>query len=848
MRASRTHREAVLEKQAEAARPTPVPLTEELLKENTLEDCATVKSVELLFTSFSAMPGLEACAQLQELTIISARLQRVPPELAHVRHSLRRLCLATNEIRLIEHLEGMASLESVQLQENLIARAAGLEGCPALRRLWLSSNKITSLAGLGQLLELRELWLQNNPIETLGNALAPLRNLQVLSLAATRISSLEQLRPIQERHARGRSARAVHAAPRSTHGQSRAQAVPTLLDLAFEDVYFGAAPIVDQPSYAPSALQMLGQERARRPIAVLDGRRIAERERSSAEEHFLQRSIKFAERVDLIKQEGERELHALELQRQESAAELRQMKTSLTKAYTLLKAKVHRRSLHLARRCAQVTARRQVMEGLRMMREEEEAFLQAHERSSAQLREALAELRVQYEEEVRQLAAREAQRQGERERKLARLQQVSEAMSLVGSQLLEAQLASNGRLFAEILPHGDPQLAFVKAKVEAESVVDNDSQERKASDGRGVEGGRGGDGNSGAALSTALEFELICCYRFYHMAPHAATVAAADAAQEEEATPHPHVVSGRWMWCCAPLDQLLQLAVRGSDGGDVSPSLHARLSPAVSIRLAAPPAETPARPAGDSHDAAGPPSERHGRASHERAGAYAALLCQLEEVKSGKKNGKPSTRKRVVGEYLVLYDIIATQEDYKQEDTLSLLDNFASEMLGNCAAAEHSPSRKSTWQQQEQQAAAATIVRENTRAAQQAEQSAGLVAIEARVDAEFRAHQLRLWQLVHPQTANNLEESGRRIADLQARLAETYEQIRYERAEQLSLRTQLEARPVHMPRASCRTDDALVSAMRAARTSIAAAVRVHSSSQSHICTHACIVWYPEACC
>lgn len=40
------------------------------------------------------------------------------------------------------------------------------------------------------------------------------------------------------------------------------QELSTLIDLAFEDVYYGAAPIVDEPSYWPFALHTLSQERA----------------------------------------------------------------------------------------------------------------------------------------------------------------------------------------------------------------------------------------------------------------------------------------------------------------------------------------------------------------------------------------------------------------------------------------------------------------------------------------------------------------------------------------------------------------------------------------------------------
>ena len=260
----RTHRQYVEDKQAAAAneRPNPVVLTEQLIQENTLEPCSSCRTVELLFIAIGEMPGLQACTKLQELTIMHARLPKMPPELQMLRSTLRRLSLANNEIRSIEHLDGMAKLHSLFLQENRITTFHGLDGCPGLQRLWLANNQISSASTLpaAQLGELRELWLQANPIEGV-EGIPGLRNLQVLSLAGTRIRSLEQLAPLVQLHG--------------------------LFDLAFEDGYYGAAPVVDEPSYVASALRSLKQ------LGVLDGRTIVERQRSDAEEEFLQRSLRF---------------------------------------------------------------------------------------------------------------------------------------------------------------------------------------------------------------------------------------------------------------------------------------------------------------------------------------------------------------------------------------------------------------------------------------------------------------------------------------------------------------------------------------------------------------------------
>lgn len=190
----RTHREYVESKQGDAVRPTPATLTQQLIEENTLEACEKCRVVELLFIALAEMPGLQACTRLQELTIMHARLTQMPPELQLLKNTLRRLSLATNEIRAIEHLDGMAKLHTLFLHDNRISSCEGLGGCPGLQRLWLSTNSITSASTLpvSELGELRELWLQANPIESV-EGIPELRNLQVLSLAGTRIRSLEQI-------------------------------------------------------------------------------------------------------------------------------------------------------------------------------------------------------------------------------------------------------------------------------------------------------------------------------------------------------------------------------------------------------------------------------------------------------------------------------------------------------------------------------------------------------------------------------------------------------------------------------------------------------------------------------
>jgi hypothetical protein len=256
--ARRSHRDAVYDKAADASRPEPVPLTEELCVQVVGEHPRSARVIELLFTSLEPLPALLCCEQLQELTLMHARMRRMPPELQHLRPSLRRLSLGGNEIEVIEHLDGMVRLHSLFLHDNRIRSPAGLRGCAALQRLWLSGNRIESLGNdLGHLTVLRELWLQANPLES-PSGLEGLASLQVLSLAGTRVSSLAQLELLRP--------------------------VTALFDLALDDGHYGPAPLVSVEGYTSHAIHLLPQ------LGVLDGRAIAANSRSGADEVLLRYS------------------------------------------------------------------------------------------------------------------------------------------------------------------------------------------------------------------------------------------------------------------------------------------------------------------------------------------------------------------------------------------------------------------------------------------------------------------------------------------------------------------------------------------------------------------------------
>ena len=195
-------------------------------------------------------------------------------------------------------------------------------------------------------------------------------------------------------------------------------------------------------SEKPAALRSLKQ------LGVLDGRTIVERQRSDAEEEFLQRSLRFNVEVDRLKKDAASVLAALDRERQSSAAGLRSLRTA------------HSRSV--AQLHALVTA------GQEEMRKQEEGFLAAHAGSRAELRSVITQLKLEYNAEVERIAAAETERIHVCRRRLALLKSRSDALAATRQAVATAEMAGEGRLYAEPVERSDPQYAFVRARAEAE--------------------------------------------------------------------------------------------------------------------------------------------------------------------------------------------------------------------------------------------------------------------------------------------------------------------------------------------------------------------------------------------
>ena len=142
-------------------------------------------------------------------------------------------------------------------------------------------------------------------------------------------------------------------------------------------------------------------------------------------------------------------------------------------------------------------------------------------------------------------------------------------------------------------------------------------------------------------------------------------------------------------------------------------------------------------------------------------------------------------------------------------------------MAEAAAAARHA-------EEEEKAAVAAAVARSQSAAAKQAGEHALLLQLERCADEAFRAHEYRVWQAAHPQTAAMLEKSNERIRGLQQQLAGTYEQIRAEQATQLQLKAQIEQRTGHLQTAAAnRAETMLEQALKSARSQIVVAAAAY---------------------
>ncbi|KAI9706774.1 MAG: Protein phosphatase 1 regulatory subunit sds22 [Bogoriella megaspora] len=105
---------------------------------------------------------------------------------------LTTLDLSFNKIKHIKNLDHLKKLKDLYFVQNKIQTIENLEGLSVLRNLELGANRIREIQNLDTLTSLEELWLGKNKITELKN-LDTLTNLKILSIQSNRLTSLSGL-------------------------------------------------------------------------------------------------------------------------------------------------------------------------------------------------------------------------------------------------------------------------------------------------------------------------------------------------------------------------------------------------------------------------------------------------------------------------------------------------------------------------------------------------------------------------------------------------------------------------------------------------------------------------------
>ncbi|CAM9831568.1 unnamed protein product, partial [Laminaria digitata] len=171
--------------------------------------------------------------------------------------------------------------------------------CPSLRRLWLFSNRISTMEGLHHCGALRELWLHDNGITTV-TGVQSLVHLQTLGLAGNPIGGVRHL--------------------------SGLRGLPSLVDLALNDVHFGACPVVTEEGYRSFVMCSLRQVRR------LDGLEVMEADRADAEQKYEEEALAYQERLEEIERRRVGEIRQAEMVRDGSAERGSEVKAEMMKA------------------------------------------------------------------------------------------------------------------------------------------------------------------------------------------------------------------------------------------------------------------------------------------------------------------------------------------------------------------------------------------------------------------------------------------------------------------------------------------------------------------------------------
>ncbi|CAM9713060.1 unnamed protein product [Chrysoparadoxa australica] len=349
-------------------------LTSDLITFATGEnDLGRLEEIEIIFNTVTEIghAGLEYCHALRSLSLIDCNLKRIS-HLQPVSATLVSLCLVDQRITKMEGL-CLPQLRELFLQQNRIRKLEGLEGCPHLQRLWLFSNNIPKIEGLYGCGSLRELWLQENHIAKV-EGLESLVQLQNLNLAGNPIKSRQCIASLSR--------------------------LPCLVNLAFDDVHFGACPVSKMEGYRTFAICSL------KGIKRLDGTDVVDKDRANAEEVCMKQVVAFHDKVEAIQRAREQEIAAVELRRTNGVSYASELKEEMMAAFDQLEALVHEGRDVIAKEHAR---QKDLLMANKLKLEGKLDELRASYTQEIERRIAVEQVRMEREERVFKLLERQSQ-------------------------------------------------------------------------------------------------------------------------------------------------------------------------------------------------------------------------------------------------------------------------------------------------------------------------------------------------------------------------------------------------------------------------------------------------------
>jgi protein phosphatase 1 regulatory subunit 7 len=168
------------------------------MKRLTATDLLDAEDPDVEVSEYKIVVAFNAHNAVQELDIQHSRVSSIPSLRLERFKRLRRLCLRQNNIQHIELPTDLAAtLEDLELYDNLIKHIDGLEQFVELKSLDFSYNKLKHIKNVSTLKKLDHIYFVQNRLSKIEN-LEELTNLVYLELGANRIREIEGLETLTQ--------------------------------------------------------------------------------------------------------------------------------------------------------------------------------------------------------------------------------------------------------------------------------------------------------------------------------------------------------------------------------------------------------------------------------------------------------------------------------------------------------------------------------------------------------------------------------------------------------------------------------------------------------------------------